>query len=148
MERLQKTYSDVIIKYIVTHSSKNNQMVTGLTFVKWWTPIYRFKNFIYFNFLLHNCITHFMRQWSNVMYPTAVNTICMSHHLRQMINFYVFHGCKRDCLCGLVVGVSGYRYRGLGFDSRRYQIFWVAVGLEWGALSLVSLMRSIEELLE
>ena len=27
------------------------------------------------------------------------------------------------CLCGLVVRVSGYRYRGLGFDSRRYQIF-------------------------
>ena len=29
----------------------------------------------------------------------------------------------RDRLCGLVVRVSGYRYRGLGFDSRRYQIF-------------------------
>ena len=32
--------------------------------------------------------------------------------------------CSRlDRLCGLVVRVSGYRYRGLGFDSRRYQIF-------------------------
>jgi len=50
-----------------------------------------------------------------------------------------------DHLCGLVVRVSGYRYRGLGFDSRHYQIFCVAVGLERGALSLV---RSIEELLE
>ena len=48
-------------------------------------------------------------------------------------------------LCGLVVRVSGYRYRGLGFDSRRYQIFWVAVCLERGPLSLV---RSTEELLE
>ena len=28
-----------------------------------------------------------------------------------------------DRLCGLVVRVSGYRYGGLGFDSRRYQIF-------------------------
>jgi hypothetical protein len=28
-----------------------------------------------------------------------------------------------DCLCGLVVRVSGYRSRGLGFDSRPYQIF-------------------------
>ena len=28
-----------------------------------------------------------------------------------------------DRLCGLVVRVSGYRYRGLGFDSRHYQIF-------------------------
>ena len=28
-----------------------------------------------------------------------------------------------DRLCGLLDRVSGYRYRGLGFDSRRYQIF-------------------------
>ena len=52
---------------------------------------------------------------------------------------------KLDRLCGLVVRDSGYRYRGLGFDSRRYQIFWVVVGLEGGPLSLV---MSIEELLE
>jgi hypothetical protein len=26
-------------------------------------------------------------------------------------------------LCGVVVRVPGYRSRGLGFDSRRYQIF-------------------------
>ena len=38
-------------------------------------------------------------------------------------------GKKRGCmvtvdrLCGLVVRVSGYRYRGPGFDPRRYQIF-------------------------
>ena len=29
----------------------------------------------------------------------------------------------KDRLCGLVVRVSGYRYRGPGFDPRRYQIF-------------------------
>ena len=29
----------------------------------------------------------------------------------------------KDRLCGLVVRVSGYRYRGLGCDSRLYQIF-------------------------
>jgi len=50
-----------------------------------------------------------------------------------------------DRLCGVVVRVSGYRYRGPGFDPRRYQIFRVVVGLERGPLSLV---RSIEELLE
>ena len=30
---------------------------------------------------------------------------------------------RGDRLCGLVVRVSGYRYRGAGFDPRRYQIF-------------------------
>ena len=30
---------------------------------------------------------------------------------------------RYDRLCGLVVRVSGYRYRGPGFDPRRYQIF-------------------------
>jgi hypothetical protein len=44
-----------------------------------------------------------------------------------------------------VVRVSCYRFRGPGFDSRRYQIFWEAVGLERGPLSLV---RTTEELLE
>jgi hypothetical protein len=54
--------------------------------------------------------------------------------------FYLGHKCLFPRLCGLVVRVSGYRYRGPWFDSRRYQIFWVAVGLEqvhsasWGQL--------------
>jgi hypothetical protein len=47
--------------------------------------------------------------------------------------------------CGLVVRVSGYRSRGPGFDSRRFQIFWHAAGLERGPLSLVT---TTEELLE
>jgi hypothetical protein len=50
-----------------------------------------------------------------------------------------------DRLCGLVIRVSGYRYRGPVFDPWRYQIFCVVLGLERGPLSLV---RSIEELLE
>jgi hypothetical protein len=50
-----------------------------------------------------------------------------------------------DRLCGLVVRVSAYRSRGLRFDSRRYQIFCVVVGLERGPLSL---MRIIEELFQ
>jgi len=40
-------------------------------------------------------------------------------------------------IIGLVVRISGYRYRDPGFDPRRYQIFWVVVGLERGPLSLV-----------
>ena len=63
-----------------------------------------------------------------------------AHHL-----LFVVVYAREDRLCGLVIRVSGYRYRCLRFDSRRYQIFWVVVGLERGPLSLV---RSIEELLE
>jgi hypothetical protein len=48
-------------------------------------------------------------------------------------------------LCGLVVRVSGYRSRCPGFDSRLFQIFLEAAGLERG---LLSLMITTEELLE
>jgi hypothetical protein len=48
-------------------------------------------------------------------------------------------------LCGLVVRVPGYRSKGPGFDSRRYQILGEVVGLEWGPHSLMSVT---EELLE
>ena len=55
------------------------------------------------------------------------------------ITYAFFVACSgrtiTDRLCGLVVRVSGYRYRGPGFDPRRYQIFWVVVGLERGPLS-------------
>jgi hypothetical protein len=57
---------------------------------------------------------------------------------------YAFCLYFADRLCGLVVRVSGYRYRGPVFDSRRFQIFWEAVGLERGPLSLV---RRTEEVL-
>jgi hypothetical protein len=51
--------------------------------------------------------------------------------------------CEPDRLCSLVVRVSGYRLKGIGFDSLRYQIFWEIVGLQRGPQSLVS---TIEEL--
>jgi hypothetical protein len=67
----------------------------------------------------------------------------IDHHDIVFLLFYfnLFY----DRLCGLVVRVPGYRSRGPGFDSWRYQIFWEIVGLERGPLSLVSI---IEELLE
>jgi hypothetical protein len=51
---------------------------------------------------------------------------------------------KIDRLSGLVVTVSGYRYRGPGFHSWRFHIFWEAADLERGPLSFV---RTTEELL-
>ena len=74
-------------------------------------------------------------------------TLLAPRILRWLLDFWRFVNpiLHSGRLCGLVVRVSGYRYRGPGFDPRRYQIFWVVVGLEWGPLSL---MRSIEELLE
>jgi hypothetical protein len=50
-----------------------------------------------------------------------------------------------DRLCGLVVRVSGYSCRGPRFDSRRFQIFCVAVGLYGGPLSLVSINDDLLE---
>jgi hypothetical protein len=49
-------------------------------------------------------------------------------------------------LCGLLVIVPGYRYRGSGFDSRRYQIFLEVVGLERGPLSLVIITEELLKL--
>ena len=69
----------------------------------------------------------------------------VSHPYKPTGKIIVLYILIFDRLCSLVIRVSGYRYRGLGFDSRRYQIFWVVVGLERGPLSLV---RSTEELLE
>ena len=46
----------------------------------------------------------------------AVTSIVVSKEIGLEVN-------ADDHLCGLVVRVSGYRYRGPGFDSRRYQIF-------------------------
>jgi hypothetical protein len=65
----------------------------------------------------------------------------MFRHIYIHIAFGVYTA-DIDLLCGIVVRVSGYRCRGSGFDSRRFQIFWEAVGLLRGPLSLV---RSTEE---
>ena len=64
--------------------------------------------------------------------PPAACGLCqtfMSNSTEHRVSYgcHYLHLCqldgKVDHLCGLVVRVSGYRYRGLGFDSQRYQIF-------------------------
>jgi hypothetical protein len=51
---------------------------------------------------------------------------------------------KTDYLFGLVVRVSGYRPGGPMFVSRRYQIFFEAVGLERGTLSHVGINEELK----
>jgi hypothetical protein len=70
------------------------------------------------------------------------------HHLTYVTNAklyennsYVFLLLIKDRLCGLVFRVPGYRSRGPGLDSRRHQIFWEVVGLEWGSLGLVRIIE-------
>jgi hypothetical protein len=41
--------------------------------------------------------------------------------------------------------ISGYRSRGTGFGSRRYQIFWEVVGLKPSSLSLVNIREELFE---
>jgi hypothetical protein len=53
---------------------------------------------------------------------------------------FIHFSAWTDRLCGLVVRVPGYRSRGPGVDSPRYQIFCEVVGLERGPLSLVRII--------
>jgi len=69
-----KTYSRVTSKYTVSHSSKNNRMITGLIFANG-EQHYTIKNFTYFNFL---------------------GTIFVKHFMRQMIQFYASHSCEHN----------------------------------------------------
>ena len=93
-------------------------------------------------------VTHFTSQFSVLFFLTQSSDciVLRSHGYRLICNNCIVRStvleifprnfntlkqnCKfispvqvRDRLCGLGVRVSDYRYRGLGFDSRRYQIF-------------------------
>jgi hypothetical protein len=72
---------------------------------------------------------------------TTCKQKCISVFMQTFLVHYLMTlSVLTDCLCGLVVRVYSYRSRGPGFDSRSFQIFWEAAGLEqvhsasWGQL--------------
>jgi hypothetical protein len=84
------------------------------------------------------------------MFNVIINSQPPWPAIRQKTMHYNSNNFRRyvsecDRPCGLVVRVSGYRTTGPEFDSQRYHILWVLVGLERGPLSLE---RISEELLE
>jgi hypothetical protein len=73
---------------------------------------------------------------------------CASPIASQVLPLQLRSGSRIDDVrwaSGPVVRVPGCRHRGPGFDSRRYQIFCVTVGLERGPLSLVRINQDILE---
>jgi hypothetical protein len=61
-------------------------------------------------------------------------------HTHKVLDFVKREGMRRPPLW-LVVRVPGYRSRGSGFDSQRYQIFWEVVGLERGPFRITEELR-------
>jgi hypothetical protein len=57
--------------------------------------------------------------------------------------FLYFRLLPPQLLYNSIHPIFGYRSRGPGFDSRRYQIFWGVVGLERDPLSLVSITEEL-----
>ena len=55
------------------------------------------------------------------LYVACGHPLLLPLHLG--LSIFLYSCPTNDRLCGLVVRVSGYRYRGPGFDPRRYQIF-------------------------
>jgi hypothetical protein len=50
---------------------------------------------------------------------------------------------EKDRLCGLVVKVPDYRFRGPGLIPSATRFFWEVVGLERGPLSLVMITEEL-----
>jgi hypothetical protein len=66
--------------------------------------------------------------------------------VKQLFGHPVFNPSVSGTWTPSMVWVPGYRSRGPGFDSRRYQIFWEVVGLQRGPLSLVRITEELPKL--
>jgi hypothetical protein len=99
-----------------------------------WSPIQRF--------IPNACFTVNLKSQQAIESWRTIKIAITAEHC--LVFLFMFHYYK-DCLCGLVVRVPGCRSIGPRFNSWCCQIFWVAVGLEWGPLSL---LRINEVLLE
>ena len=75
--------------------------------------VFKNHNYISFDVLLTVLLSTFISVFNQL---DAQN---LFHNTFYFMSLHV----SSDRLCGLMVRVSGYKYRGLGFDSRRYQIF-------------------------
>jgi hypothetical protein len=100
---------------------------------------------------MQNCLIKMPRDSANGVISQLSSLWGHNRIVRKLImeedgrSILISFSCLYCSLCALVIRVPGYRSRGSGFDSRRYQIFWEVVSLGRGPLSLVS---TIEELLE
>jgi hypothetical protein len=80
-------------------------------------------------------------QWSEFL---ATDRRCIVFPVRYELNLYML--CRKSRPPLWSSGQSSWlQIHRPAFDSRRYQIFWEVVGLQWGPLSLVS---ATEELLD
>jgi hypothetical protein len=120
--------------------------------------LFKFPASVFSEIVISSCNSDDVRSWCGLTEGGSVETaagggncqIFLSDLLSRISSVIYIHTfylivLTTDRLCGLVVRVPGYRFRGPEFDSRRYQIFWEVVGLERGPLSL---LRITEELLD
>jgi hypothetical protein len=131
------------------HITRSSNSVACLLLVKWFQTV----GFTY---------TEFRRRrrspdadiWSTqyILLYTHVKTFCNGEWTLWNFAISGYHwnelssvNMSKDRLCGIVVRVSGYRSKGPGLDSRRFQISWEAAGPERGPIGLV---RTTEKLLE
>jgi hypothetical protein len=104
-----------------------------------------FQSLVTPNVVPRSLILFILMIWAILCSKTSLLARATRRHIPEDWNLHIFCCCfggvlvvnhnSKYLLCGLVVRVPRCKHRGLGFDSRRYKIFLVVVGLERGPLS-------------